>query len=263
METDASLLGWLVAFCILVVIGVFFYFVYSGLFTPVKIQTGTPPIGSMTIAYKFQRGPYSGVAPILAECTNLAPDAKQVSMFYDNTTEVADYKCRYVGGVVVEEGMDVAALEAVGFKTHELPAVDKAVYTKFPSCSALTSYLGLLRVYPALQKYLSDHDLLEPYPPTLEVSCDGSTTYLLPLYKHDSFLVPEASERFDDTADSPSESEAPRSGDEADERSDDEKDKEVMKEGVQEVVKEVVEEVLTEELKEEIQEEVAEPAKEE
>lgn len=62
--------------------------VHSGLFTHVGVSTGKPPIGKAYLAYKDGTGPYSGVGSTFSESTSIAPNLKQIGIYYDDPAKV-------------------------------------------------------------------------------------------------------------------------------------------------------------------------------
>lgn len=63
--------------------------IHSGLLRSLDdVGTGTPPLGQATIAYKFQRGPYSSAGQIFTEAALLAPDNKALGIYYDDPDKV-------------------------------------------------------------------------------------------------------------------------------------------------------------------------------
>lgn len=61
---------------------------YSGLFTSIDVKTGTPPVGSCFIAYKYGTGDYSEVGSYFTEGTNIGPNLKQIGLYYDDPAQV-------------------------------------------------------------------------------------------------------------------------------------------------------------------------------
>lgn len=61
---------------------------YSGLFTEPLVSTGEPPWSkkSVTIAYKYIKGPYNSneIGATFTEVTSIAPKALCIGIFYDD-----------------------------------------------------------------------------------------------------------------------------------------------------------------------------------
>ena len=62
--------------------------IYSGLLYQITIGTGKPPIKGVTIAYKFNRGPYKEAGAIFSEVSGIAPDNLCLGLYYDDPEKV-------------------------------------------------------------------------------------------------------------------------------------------------------------------------------
>ena len=87
METTCLFLC-LAALILLILITIFGFVVYSGLFATIIPGAGPPPIKNVKIAYKFGRGPYKNVGPIFTEVCSLAPRLRCVGIYYDDPKRV-------------------------------------------------------------------------------------------------------------------------------------------------------------------------------
>lgn len=90
-----DVLGWtligILLLCLLVLI-ISVYLLYSGLLTPIEIRTGSAPVGSITVAYKYtQEGPNEN-ALLQAECCRLAPHLPTITIYYDDPKKVRNIK---------------------------------------------------------------------------------------------------------------------------------------------------------------------------
>lgn len=195
----------------------FVLIVYSGIFENVTVGTGKPPIGEVTIAYKFARGPYKEAGQLCSDISLLAPSNghRVVCIYYDNPKVVPSHKLRYaVGGVLSEDGSPEdeefkKKLLDEGYKVTKLPSVSFAVSTFFPYKSTLSIFMAIFKVYPALDSYIEEHRLCAH--PMLEIYDTDKIHFMAPLAKQSEFYVEEAEEdsglNLDDTEDA--ESEAP------------------------------------------------------
>lgn len=64
------------------------YLVYSGLLTEIHISTGSSPVKSITVAYKYREGPYRESGLLFAESCRIAPELPTVGVFYDDPNKV-------------------------------------------------------------------------------------------------------------------------------------------------------------------------------
>ncbi|XP_060073430.1 testis-expressed protein 264 homolog [Ylistrum balloti] len=188
--------------------------IYSGLFDHVTVGTGKPPIGEVTIAYKFGRGPYKGAGQLCSDISLIAPPGHRVvCIYYDDPKVVPSDKLRYaVGGILSEDGKPEdeefkKKLLGEGYKMFTLPSVSFAVSTFFPYRSTLSIFMAIFKVYPALGSYIEEHCLCAH--PMLEIYDADKIHFMAPLAKQSEFYVEEAEEEsglnLDDTADFDSE----------------------------------------------------------
>ncbi|XP_033746521.1 testis-expressed protein 264-like [Pecten maximus] len=184
-------------FCLFLTL--FVLVIYSGLFEHVNVGTGKPPIGEVTIAYKFARGPYKEAGQLCSDISLLAPsDHRVVCIYYDDPKLVPSDKLRYaVGGVLSEDGKPEdedfkKKLLDDGYKVFRLPSVSFAVSTSFPYKSTLSIFVAIFKVYPALGSYIEEHRLCAH--PMLEIYDKDKIHFMAPLAKQSEFYVEEAEE---------------------------------------------------------------------
>lgn len=170
--------------------------IYSGLLHNIKVDVGKPPISNVTIAYKFDRGPYSNCGKLFTEAYSVAPKLRTIGIYYDDPYEVPAEKLRWAVGSIIAEGNEepdeglVKLFERHGFKLFNLPAVSNVVKTTFPYKTVLSIYIYVYRVYSAASKYMEDAGL--DGMPYMDI-CDGSLMkFMAPLELSDQFYVPEA-----------------------------------------------------------------------
>lgn len=82
--SDWLLIGLFVALVLLLLLTIFGFAVYSGLFTEVIVNAGLPPIGNITVAYKFQVGPYGDSGRFFTESCSVSPRLSSIAIYYDN-----------------------------------------------------------------------------------------------------------------------------------------------------------------------------------
>jgi DNA gyrase inhibitor GyrI len=84
---------------------------------------------------------------------------KGFGIFYDNPKEVEKSKLRSEVGCIVEN-LDSAAIATLTqkYQVKTLP-VTKCVVTEFPFKGGLSALIGLIKVYPALEKYTEKEKL--------------------------------------------------------------------------------------------------------
>lgn len=82
--TDWVLLGLIAALVVLLLLTVFGFVVYSGLFTEVVVSAGSPPVGNMTLAYKFRVGPYGESGQLFTDGCSISSKLCSIGVYYDN-----------------------------------------------------------------------------------------------------------------------------------------------------------------------------------
>lgn len=82
--SDWVLLGLIAALVVLLLLTVFGFVVYSGLFTEVVVSAGSPPLGSITLAYKFRVGPYGESGQLFTDGCSISSKLCSIGVYYDN-----------------------------------------------------------------------------------------------------------------------------------------------------------------------------------
>ncbi|XP_053508440.1 testis-expressed protein 264 homolog [Ictalurus furcatus] len=171
------------------------YVVYSGLLTEIHISTGSSPVKSITVAYKYREGPYKESGLLFEESCRIAPELPTVGVFYDDPKKVPGPKCRCAVGSILSEGDQKPSAELqelyekFGFHIFTFPEVTHVVSSCFPYRTRLSIILGVRRVYPQLDCYIKDRKLCAH--PFLEIYRSRLIYYMSPLAKQGDFYVPE------------------------------------------------------------------------
>ncbi|XP_049327733.1 testis-expressed protein 264 homolog [Astyanax mexicanus] len=186
-----SLAGVLFSFLLILSV----YVLYSGLLTKIHIRTGSPPIRTITVAYKYKQGPYKECGRLFAESCTLGPTLPTVGIFYDDPKKVPAVLCRCVVGSILSEGDERPSAELLelyensDFRIFTFPEVTHAVSTSFPHRTPLSIFMGVQRVYPQLACYIKERKLCAH--PFLEIYRGQLIHYMSPLAKQGDFYVPE------------------------------------------------------------------------
>ncbi|XP_078517274.1 testis-expressed protein 264 isoform X1 [Lissotriton helveticus] len=206
-----SLIAGLMALLLLTIFGVA---VYSGLLTEVVVGAGTPPIRSITVAYKFRVGPYDESGNLFTESCSVAPKLPSIGIYYDNVLQghsnkknssdmngvfedcfVPVERCRYLVGTIIGEGDEkpkedlVSQFEKFGFNIITFPEVSHAVTSTFPYTTPFSIQLATTRVHSALNEYIKERKLCaHPY---IEIYKGALIQFVCPLSRQSDFYVPE------------------------------------------------------------------------
>ncbi|NXR43738.1 TX264 protein, partial [Hippolais icterina] len=196
--TDWVLLGLIAALVMLLLLTVFGFVVYSGLFTEVVVSAGSPPVGNMTLAYKFRVGPYGESGQLFTDGCSISSKLCSIGVYYDNPHTVSPEKCRFAIGRILSEGdakpseEQIKRFQKYGFKIFSFPAPSHVVMATFPFTTPLSIHLAVNRVHPALDTYIKERKLCAH--PRIEIYKQDRIYFVCPLARQGDFYVPEMKE---------------------------------------------------------------------
>jgi len=151
----------------LVIITVMIYANYSG-FSNVNFQI--KKTGGETLLYREISGPYSQTSEVLSKIKydlskqfNIEP-TKDFGIYLDNPRKVDKNKLRSEVGFILENA-DTAQVFWLKskFKIRVLP-IREYITTEFPYKGKMSVMIGLMKVYPALMKYVKANGFAETGP---------------------------------------------------------------------------------------------------
>ena len=183
-------------FCLLLTI--FVYFAFSGLFTTITASTLEPDTGPITLAYKTLVGPYKEAGELYTESYCLLPHRRQLGIYYDDPEGTPPAELRCAVGPVLAQGGEAPVKEEMekmrenGFRIVHLPDPSFVVTASFPFATTFSIYLAIYRVYPKLRDYIAERKLCAY--PALELYSDSSIVFMMPLSRQDDFFVAEFQE---------------------------------------------------------------------
>ena len=96
MESTTLFMISIAALIVIMFCTIIAFVLYSGLFTSIVIGAGSPPIQKVTIAYKFGKGPYKDTGANFTEVTSIAPNHKNIGIYYDDPYQVIAYYKPYI-----------------------------------------------------------------------------------------------------------------------------------------------------------------------
>ncbi|XP_054243432.1 testis-expressed protein 264 [Indicator indicator] len=196
--SDWVLLGLIVALVMLLLLTIFGFVVYSGLFTEVVVSAGSPPVGSITLAYKFRVGPYGESGQLFTDGCSISSKLCSIGVYYDNPHTVSPEKCRFAIGRILSEGdakpseEQIKRFQKYGFKIFSFPAPSHVVMATFPFTTPLSIHLAVNRVHPALDTYIKERKLCAH--PRIEIYKEDRIYFVCPLARQGDFYVPEMKE---------------------------------------------------------------------
>ncbi|KAM6169368.1 testis-expressed protein 264 [Rhynchocyon petersi] len=196
--SDLLLLGLIGALTLLLLLTLLAFIGYSGLLAEVTVSAGSPPIGNITMAYKFHKGSYGKTGHLFNESCSVSPKLRSVAVYYDNPRMVPPEKCRCAVGSILSEGEESPSPELIhlyqkfGFKVFSFPAPSHVVTATFPYTTPLSIWLATRRVHPALDAYIKERKLCAH--PWLEIYQQDQIHFMCPLARQGDFYVPEVKE---------------------------------------------------------------------
>ncbi|KAK2534347.1 Tex264 [Columba guinea] len=196
--SDWVLLGMIAVLVTLLLLTVFGFAVYSGLFTEVVVSAGSPPVGSITLAYKFRVGPYGESGQLFTDGCSISSKLYSIGVYYDNPHTVSPEKCRFAIGRILCEGdakpseEQIKRFQKYGFKIFTFPAPSHVVMASFPFTTPLSIHLAVNRVHPALDVYIKERKLCAH--PRIEIYKEDRIYFVCPLARQGDFYVPEMKE---------------------------------------------------------------------
>ncbi|KAM6160008.1 testis-expressed protein 264 isoform 2-T4 [Erethizon dorsatum] len=114
------------------------------------------------------------------------------------SVKVPPEKCRCAVGSILSEGEESPSPELIhlyqkfGFKIFSFPAPSHVVTATFPYTTALSIWLAIRRVHPALDSYIKERKLCAH--PRLEIYQQDQIHFMCPLARQGDFYVPEVKE---------------------------------------------------------------------
>ncbi len=185
--------------CVVFAVAVISYLGYLGMFK--KVTVVEKPIDAFWIVYDKHVGAYKDVGPIMDTIYySLKNDygietTKGVGLYYDNPQNVPAEQCRSLVGCILEES-DVFRIPELKkrFMVRQYPASNCATI-EFPFKAKLSIFLGIIKAYPVLSKYLQENNV--PMGPSIEIydTPGKMITYAMStnveISKLESFLEPE------------------------------------------------------------------------
>ena len=141
------------------VAALFGFLVYSGLFETVEIKE--TEMGPFRLAYREHTGDYAKAGEILEEVyTILLKDLKVttgrgIGIYYDDPKKVPENKLRSEIGCIIEE-RDAPRIADIAkkLKVKEIPR-QKVMSAEFPHRNTVSLFIGIFKVYPAIEDYIS------------------------------------------------------------------------------------------------------------
>lgn len=155
----------------LVIVFIFLYLAYSGLFTSVDIREGD--LGPYTLVGKEYKGDYRYAGDRLDSIIEDINERKiafdqSFGIYRDNPDSISADSLRYmVGCIIPEKSFDrIPELERDGY-VKQYMGKTPSVIVEFPLKSKVSFLMAVIKVYPELNDYFSEHGYARV--PSLEI----------------------------------------------------------------------------------------------
>jgi len=156
---------------------------WAGLFSEIKVSE--EKVGPFFFAYDVSIGPYRKTADVMDRIYNTLLGEKGVSattgfgLYYDKPGTVPDKKLRSIAGCIIEkEYQNKLQAPSPKFRTGFIPE-SKSIIARFPYKGNISVLLGLFRVYPYLNRYMSEKRLVMGPVMELYDIKNGSISYIV------------------------------------------------------------------------------------
>ncbi len=150
----------IIIFLVGLFIGLYFY--ASKIFYRIVIKTGTPIFGTIFIAYKFYKAPYSDIHKAISEINSVIRNKNKqtIVIYYDDPMKIENIHQRFIIGLILnDENLNIdeisqKSLKKYGYIMTTISKINNAVLTQYPCCTVLSSWLGKMLVYPKLKAFI-------------------------------------------------------------------------------------------------------------
>ncbi len=153
---------------VLLLFAVMYVWFYGGFSGVTITQT---EVGPYTFAYEVHRGDYRNINRVMDQVFDALKEEDDIfttrgfGLYYDKPGEIETDSLRSIGGCILPPDLDPQSLTC-GCKIAVFPRT-QAVIAQFPHRGKASVIFGVMKVYPALNRYLSDHKI--PDAPVLEI----------------------------------------------------------------------------------------------
>ena len=157
---------------------------WAGLFAEIEISE--EKAGPYFLAYDTSIGPYKKSADVMDRIYNTLLGEKGVSatrgfgLYYDEPGSVPDEKLRSIAGCIVEkESQNKLQAPSPKFRTAFIKE-SGSIVVRFPYKGKISVLLGVFRVYPVLDRYITEKGLSSG--PVMEIYDikNGIISYVVP-----------------------------------------------------------------------------------
>jgi len=152
---------------IIAVIAVILMAIYAWLGGFKKVQFSIQEVGGEVLVYESHIGDYKNVGKVIDKMYYALLNEEKVECFrgfgiyYDNPQKVEKSKLRAdVGNILENPAPEVLAQLTPKYKIKTLDK-QKYLVTEFPYKNQISIIIGIMKVYPALNRYISEHNLSE------------------------------------------------------------------------------------------------------
>ncbi len=157
---------------LVLILALLIYLASLGLFNRINLEE--KDMGPFTVVYENHTGPYRETSAIQDKIYYKLLNEEQIEtykgfgIYYDNPKKVAKEELRSEVGSILET-KDYAKTEALKTKGYKIKTIEKqkSLVAKFPLKNQFSIMLGVIKVYPAMEKYIAENDYQQT--PALEI----------------------------------------------------------------------------------------------
>jgi effector-binding domain-containing protein len=160
---------WIIWPLIVLILFVLLYIWFYGGFSQVIIYQDET--GPYTLCYEVHKGDYRKINKVMDRVFKDLKSKDDVfttrgfGLYYDKPGDVDTDSLRSIGGCILPEDLDPQSLTG-GYKIAEYPRTPAAI-AEFPHRGKASVIFGVMKAYPALTRYMKDHEI--PDAPVLEI----------------------------------------------------------------------------------------------
>jgi len=153
--------NWIKGIALLLIAAAAAYVVWNGLLTPVEIRE--EQWNPITLVYQTHTGPYKETGPVMDAVyeyllSKSVPTTMGIGLYFDNPEKVDKSRLRSAAGCIISKDISEDILKGTPYKKITIPA-GQYVVAEFPNRGKLSIIIGVMRVYPKLNRYLSSNNI--------------------------------------------------------------------------------------------------------
>jgi len=167
-----------------------FFFIYIGIFSTPKVDKASA--GPYHMLYIEHTGSYAEFNDSMKKVQNLVATKKIVKIipfgiYFDDPKVVAEENMRSWVGILIDKSEIAEVQDLVNKKVLKLKTIAKQDYarTTFPFKNMVSIYMGIFKVYPALEEFSTRHN----FPQFVYKKTGYEKYYIMEIYRKDAGYI--------------------------------------------------------------------------